>query len=182
MIRELITILIAALVLGGCSGVKINEYSENTPRLDLFEYFTGETKGWGIVQSRSGELKRQFVVDIKGTINSDMNLELDENFLWSDGEKTRRIWTISKTGKHDFTGTADDVAGNAQGSSYGNTLNWNYKINLSVDGTNWLISFDDWMFLQPDGVLLNRAVMSKFGFRVGEVIISFQKRPVTLKD
>jgi hypothetical protein len=32
------------------------------------------------------------------------------------------------------------------------------------------------MFLQPDGVLLNRASMRKFGFRVGEVTIAFQKR------
>jgi hypothetical protein len=32
------------------------------------------------------------------------------------------------------------------------------------------------MFLQPDGILINRAVMSKFGIRVGEVLIAFQQQ------
>jgi hypothetical protein len=38
------------------------------------------------------------------------------------------------------------------------------------------VSFDDWMYLQADGVLLNRAKMSKFGFTLGEVTIAFQKK------
>jgi hypothetical protein len=33
------------------------------------------------------------------------------------------------------------------------------------------------MFLQPDNILLNRAEMSKFGIRVGDVTIAFQKQP-----
>jgi len=37
------------------------------------------------------------------------------------------------------------------------------------------VHFDDWMFLQPDGVLLNRARVSKFGFTVGEVTLAFYK-------
>ncbi|MFN6183887.1 MAG: DUF3833 family protein, partial [Burkholderiales bacterium] len=39
------------------------------------------------------------------------------------------------------------------------------------------VQFDDWMFLIDDRVMLNRAVMSKFGFRLGEVFISFSKTP-----
>lgn len=37
------------------------------------------------------------------------------------------------------------------------------------------VRFDDWMFLQPGGVLLNRPRMSKFGIELGQVIIAFQK-------
>ena len=39
------------------------------------------------------------------------------------------------------------------------------------------MNFDDWMYLMDDQVMLNRAVMSKFGFRLGEVTLSFHKRP-----
>ncbi|MAK55160.1 MAG: hypothetical protein CML17_04875, partial [Pusillimonas sp.] len=35
---------------------------------------------------------------------------------------------------------------------------------------------DDWMFLMNDKVMLNRATMSKFGIRLGEVTLSFHKR------
>jgi hypothetical protein len=37
------------------------------------------------------------------------------------------------------------------------------------------VTFDDWMFLIDERVMLNRAVMSKFGFRLGEVFIAFNK-------
>jgi len=171
----IISFLIIVLSAAGCSKIDVRKYSENQPQLDLFEYFAGSTRGWGMVQGRDGEVKRQFVVDIVGTIDQPGTLVLEEDFSWADGEKTRRVWTIKKLGQNNFEGTADDVVGTATGSTSGNALNWNYTLNLSVDGSNWDIHFEDWMFLQPDGVLLNRAIMSKFAIRVGEVIISFKK-------
>jgi hypothetical protein len=37
------------------------------------------------------------------------------------------------------------------------------------------VHFNDWMFLQPSGVLLNRARVSKFGITIGEVTLAFMK-------
>jgi len=37
------------------------------------------------------------------------------------------------------------------------------------------VEFDDWMYLMEEGVLMNRSVMKKFGFRLGEVILFFRK-------
>lgn len=48
-------------------------------------------------------------------------------------------------------------------------------LNLQVDDTTWKITFDDWMFLVSEDLLLNKAIMTKFGFKVGEVTIVFQK-------
>jgi hypothetical protein len=172
---KLALFLILTAGLAGCSTIDVRQYAANKPPLDLFAYFTGTTKGWGIVQDRGGKLLRQFVVDIEGTIDENGNLVLDEDFFWSDGEETKRIWTIAKTGTTTYSGTADDVVGEATGESAGNALNWGYVVALEVDGSTWNITFDDWMFLQPDGILLNRAEMKKFGFRVGEVTIAFQK-------
>ena len=39
------------------------------------------------------------------------------------------------------------------------------------------VQFDDWMYLMTDTVMLNKAVMSKFGIRLGEVTLSFSKKP-----
>lgn len=163
------------VILSGCSTKDVSEYSSNTPELNIFEYFQGTTTGWGIVQSRSGELTRQFVVDIKGTNDDEGNLVLDERFVWNDGEKSTRVWTIAKKDTHTYNGTADDVSGVATGREYGNVLNWSYHLNLAVDGSTWKIKFNDWMYLQPDGVLINKAEMSKFGIRVGEITIVFMK-------
>ena len=38
------------------------------------------------------------------------------------------------------------------------------------------VQFDDWMYLVNDKVMLNKATMSKFGVRLGEVTLSFTKR------
>ena len=173
---KLLFIFILLISITGCSTIDITRYSDNQPQFNLYEYFNGETKGWGIVQDRKGNLTRQFVVDIKGTVNSQGELVLDEDFTWNDGEISKRIWTIGKKDKHSYVGSAADVVGQANGLAYGNVLNWNYQLNLVVDDTTWKINFDDWMFLQPDNVLINKAVMSKFGFRVGEVTIVFLKQ------
>ena len=178
MISKKITLITGVLMLlflaVGCSAVDVKRYAGQQPELDLFDYFIGETRGWGIVQNRKGELLRQFVVNINGSINAAGELVLDEQFIWSDGEHSERIWTIEKTGPHDFRGRAADVNGVAEGAAYGNALNWNYVLNLEARGSTWKVRFDDWMFLQPDGVLLNRATMSKFGFELAQVTIAFK--------
>lgn len=168
-------ILVLLALLSACSAVDIKQYASNRPQLDLFDYFIGETRGYGIVQDRNGTLKRQFTVDVTGTMEGNGNLKLHEKFAWSDGEKSTRTWLIGKSGDHGYSGTAEDVAGAADGSASGNVLNWQYHLNLKVDDTIWKIKFDDWMFLVTEQVLINRAKMSKFGLTVGEVTIIFQK-------
>lgn len=178
--RKVIIFLLAVLALtGGCSTISVEDYRDRTPHFDLFEYFSGQTRGWGMVQDRAGRLKRQFVVDIMGRLDESGNLVLEEDFVWDNGEKSRRVWTIARGEDGRLSGTAADVIGAASGASGGNALNWRYDLALQVDGSTWAISFDDWMFLQPDDVLLNRAAMSKFGFRVGDVTIAFQKQSVS---
>jgi len=167
-------ILLPLLWIGGCSTMKPSDYAGSEPRLDLFDYFAGETRAWGVFQGRSGELKRQFTVDIVGVVEGD-RLTLTEDFQYADGETQRRVWVIDRLDEHRFEGRADDVVGRAEGLAYGQALNWRYTLALPFRGSTIEVQFDDWMFLQPDGVLLNRAKVSKFGFRVGEVILFFSK-------
>ncbi len=168
-------IAVLLLTLCGCAGIDVRQYEGNTPKLDLYQYFLGATTGWGIVLNRGGGLTRQFVVTIDGQVDDEGNLIMEEDFDWSDGERSKRIWRISKEGDHAYVGRAVDVIDTAQGLAYGNVLSWNYVLALESDGSTWHIDFDDWMFLQPNNVLINRTTMSKFGLHVGEVIIVFRK-------
>ena len=45
------------------------------------------------------------------------------------------------------------------------------------DGRTWEVDFDDWMFLVDEQVMINRALMSKFGIRLVELLWSFQRLP-----
>lgn len=150
------------------------DFKDTEPRLTLNKYFLGETHAWGLFEDRFGTVRRQFVVDITGSLDGD-ELVLDERFLYSDGEEDRRVWRIRKTGKHTYEGRATDVVGIATGETYGNALNWRYDLNLKVGDGKLRVRFDDWMFLQPSNVLLNRAKVRKFGIEIGEVTLVFMK-------
>ncbi len=144
--------------------------------LDLKTYFNGDLVAHGLFTDRSGKVVRRFVVQMTGTWNGNQGV-LDERFTYSDGKTERRVWRLTDEGGGRWSGRADDVVGVAQGVAAGNTLNWRYTLSLPVDGKVYEVQFDDWMYLMDERVMLNKAVMSKFGVRLGEVTLSFYKNP-----
>ena len=152
----------------------ISKFRENTPKFVFEEYFLGDITAWGLFHDRFGNLKRTFRVEMNGKLDGNKMI-LDEKFFYDDGEKSRRIWTVNINGDDTYTGTADDVVGLAKGIASGNALNWSYDLILNIKNSNVKVSFDDWMFLQDKGVLINRAELSKFGINLGVVTISFLK-------
>lgn len=166
---------ITLFFLNGCTSMDIQNYKNETPKFDLFHYFNGKTQAWGQFQDRSGKVLRRFKVDITGTVTQNV-LVLDEDFTYHDGEKQQRVWTITKTSENHYTGLAEDVVGEAKGVSAGNALNWSYTLDLPYKDGTIHVKFDDWMFLHDEGVMINRAEVSKFGFRVGEVTLFFMKK------
>jgi hypothetical protein len=174
MVAKISALIFALIVLSGCTSMKPSDFSKAEPLLRIEDYFVGQTRAWGIFEDRFGNLRRQFVVDIQGSWDGEV-LVLDERFRYSDGETDRRVWTIKKIDEHRYEGRADDVIGTAIGESYGNALNWRYDMDLKIGEGTLRVHFNDWMFLQSSGVLVNRARVSKFGIAIGEVTLFFQK-------
>ena len=173
--RALFTLLAGTAVLTGCANPQVTDYAQERPLLELDRYFTGRVLAHGVFQKRNGAVARRFtvVMDCHGEGNQGV---LAEAFTYSDGSTERRIWRLTKHADGRYTGRADDVVGEAQGQTSGNAFRWNYTLRLPVDGKEYEVQFDDWMFLVDDRVLLNRATMSKFGVTLGEVLLSFTKQ------
>ena len=171
---RLLFLLLTLTLLSCASDMNVKNFENEKPRLVLEDYFDGKTKAWGMFHDRFGNLKRSFKVDITGTLDTD-TLTLDEKFVYNDGEKESRIWSIKILGNNKYSGTADDVIGEATGVSSGNALNWKYKLNLKVKESTIAVDFDDWMFLQDDNILMNRAEVKKWGIVLGVVSITFKK-------
>ena len=171
----LIWLSLTLSLLAGCAGPKVEEYRSEKPALDLAAYFNGKLDGWGIVRNRSGKVVRRFRVEMTGTWQGDNGI-LEEDFVYSDGSKSRRVWNISRDGANRYRGSAADVVGEATGETRGNALQWRYVLAVPVDGKIYNVNLDDWMYLMDDEVMLNRSEMSKFGVGLGEVIVSFRKR------
>ena len=176
MKRRIVLAASLALTLAGCAGPRVDDYAAEKPVLDLKRYFNGTLDAYGIFTDRSGKVVKRFTVVMQGSWNGDDGV-LDEDFVYSDGTKEKRIWRLKRLPDGRYTGTADDVVGQAQGQARGNAFNWTYTLALPVDGRVWHVDFDDWMYLMDDRVMLNTAVMSKWGVKLGEVTLSFVKRP-----
>jgi len=182
--KGLLRLLLAAGVLitlfaglSACTKRDVTHLTERRPTLALEQFFEGESVAYGIFEDRFGNLRRQFRVNLQGTVTGN-RLVLDEQFLYEDGEKAQRVWTIDKLDSGDdgtvrYEGQASDVEGRANGRVSGNGLNWRYDVVLKMDGRELEVHFDDWIYRQSDDVAINRAYVSKFGVEIGSVTIVF---------
>jgi hypothetical protein len=162
-------------LLSGCAGPQVSDYASQLPVLDLRTYFNGIVDASGIFTDRSGRVVKRFKVVMDCQWQGDEGV-LDEAFVYADGTKQRRIWRLKALPNGRYEGRADDVVGVAEGEVKGNAFRWQYTMALPVDGSVWHVQFDDWMYLMDDQVMLNKAVMQKWGVRLGEVTLSFQRR------
>jgi len=175
--RLMLSAGLAAVATGlqGCAAPRPDDYAGEKPVLDLERYFNGTVDGWGVFTDRSGRVVKRFTVVMACTWRDGEGM-LDEDFSFSDGSRQRRVWRLKRTAPGRYEGRADDVVGIALGEQSGNALQWRYTLALPVDGRTWHVQMDDWMVLMDEVTMLNKATMSKFGVRVGEVTLSFRKR------
>ena len=171
-----IAALLCAMLVVGCSTIEPSQYVAEKPVLDLQQYFNGTLDAHGMFQDRSGKVIKRFTVLITCSWKGDTGT-FDEDFTYSDGTRQKRVWTLKKIGPNQYTGSAADVIGEAEGIVAGNALRWKYVLALPVDGKIVNVNFEDWMYLMDQRVMLNRASVSKYGFHVGDVTLSFNKRP-----
>lgn len=165
----------AVLMLTGCAGPQVTDHAREQPLLDLRNYFNGTLDAYGVFTDREGRVVRRFTVVMHCRWDGEDGV-LDEDFTYSDGAAQKRIWRLKHLGNGRYEGRADDVVGTARGQTAGNAFRWGYTLALPWEGRVWHVQFDDWMYLMNERVMLNKAVMSKFGIRLGEVTLSFVKR------
>jgi hypothetical protein len=159
----------------GCGAPQPDLYANALPKLDITHYFNGRLDAHGMFQDRSGAVIKRFVVVMHCSWQGDQGT-LDEDFVYADGSRQKRVWTLTRTAEGRFSATAADVVGKAEGIVSGNALRWKYVLALPVDGKIVNVDMEDWMYLIDEQVMLNRTAMSKYGVNLGSVTLSFTKR------
>jgi hypothetical protein len=149
-----------------------------SPRLQLEDYFVGRTYAAGIFENRGDNIARTLYVTLDGTWNeATQTLVLDERFRYNDGETDRRVWTFRKQPDGGYIGTAADVNGEARVTQSGAGAVFTYLVDLKLsEGRSIEVRFSDRLWLLEGGMMINRATVSKYGFRVGEATITFFKQ------
>jgi hypothetical protein len=169
-----IAIILLSLMAMACSSPNLDKHIGSLPELKLETFFQGELLAYGMVLDRSGNLLRRFNVKMLADWQGNKG-EIKEWFEFDDGEKSIRIWQLEKIADNEYLGQAADVIGTAKGRTQGSALYWQYDLEIEVEGETYTVTLDDWMFLMDQNRLFNKTEMTKFGFKVGEILIYIEK-------
>lgn len=162
-------------LLSGCASVTVATYDDVELTFDPIDYFNGPLVAEGVVRGRNGEVSRYFNATIDARWDENGGV-LDEVFIWSDGERQTRVWEFERIGDRHYRGTAGDVVKPAEMRFAGNAVNMKYVLAVPLDsGRTINVTMDDWLYQVNDQTLINVTEMTKFGFKVGEVVLTMRK-------
>jgi hypothetical protein len=164
------------LALTACSSLKVTDYSALQPVLDVESFFDGRLTAHGVVKDRGGRVIRSFNATIDASWTEGVGTLL-EDFVFDDGEAQRRIWTLRPNGEGMYTGTAGDVVGAAHLQQSGNSVFLDYVLQVPYGDGTVDVRVDDRMYLVSPDVLINESRMSKFGWRVGDLLLVIARQP-----
>jgi hypothetical protein len=162
--------LAAALGLVACGSVQVEDYADREPVLDVEQFFRGDLMAYGVVKDRGGRVIRSFEATIEATWE-DGTGTLDENFVFDDGERQRRVWVLQRQSGGRYSATAGDVTGTAVLQQAGNSMFLEYVLQVPYRGDVIEVTVDDRMYLVAPDVLLNESTLYKFGLRVGSLLL-----------
>ena len=141
---------------------------------ELTTFLEGRSSAWGIFEDRFGKVRRRFSVELLGRWQ-DKTFCLEEQFTYADGARETRVWHVTPTSGGQFTATSADCVGTAYGSCDMDTIRMSYRFRLKIDAHALNVDFDDRIYRVGDGIAVNRATMSKWGVRLGEVSLFFRR-------
>lgn len=175
--KNLLVVLFIVLLFTGCGSMKLEDFNNTSPKFVVKDYFNGELKAYGLVKDRSGKIIKSFKAKMIGSWDENGVGTLDEYFVYNNGETQRRVWTlIPSKNKNEYIGTASDIIGQGILKSNGNTVMIDYTMEVPYNNSTINIDVKDWLHLQEDGVIINHSKMKKFGFTVGELVITIIKQ------
>jgi hypothetical protein len=175
MLRAIVLVLML-VALSACSNVRVSDYADKEPLFDVEQFFNGDLTAHGVVKDRGGRVTRHFNAHIAATWVDGVGT-LVEDFVFDDGETQRRVWTLKPDGDGNYTGTAGDVVGVAKLQQAGNSLFLDYVLRIAYQGSELDLRVDDRMYLVSPDILINESVMSKFGWRVGNLVLVIARQP-----
>lgn len=141
-------------------------------KFDLTTFFEGRTHAWGIFEDRFGRLKRRFTVAMEGRWQGD-TFVIEEDFVYDTGETEHRSWSVRPERDGSFRARASDCIGEAIGNSDSERIHMTYKLRLQLSDRSIVVDFDDKIYAMGEGRAVNRATMSKWGIKLGELSLFF---------
>lgn len=175
------SVIVAVLIVGGLRYVtgfasqKSEEYAGNSPTFVLSRHLAGDMVCDGMIFGPTGRVTSRFNADFTITWDGPQGV-MAEHFRYDDGTTQMREWRLTVAPDGSVRTEADDVIGAGTGRAEGNALGLRYKIRLPAENGGHVLDAIDWMYLQEDGVILNRSQFRKFGIKVAELFCTIRPK------
>lgn len=166
-----------ALLPGACATMPMQGQALSAKGVVLERDFLGRFHAKGVFTNRITGTERPFTVVLNGKGNG-KSLTLREDFAYADGEKDVKTWVFTRTGPTTWSGTREDVVGAADISTAGGVVRLGYDVDLPTGSGAVRLRFEDVIERSADGMVVNRAIVSKFGLPLGDVDLKFARKPL----
>jgi len=172
--------LLALMVLRGrflsFAAQRPADYAATAPAFDPTRVLSGPIESEGVIYGPTGRAVSRFVMRMDGQWDGARGT-LTESFSYDSGRRQERRWDLVLHNDGSLTATAPDIIGEGRGTISGATLRLTYRIRLPEDAGGHVLDVVDWLYLMPNGTVMNRSQMRRFGVKLGELIATM--RPAT---
>lgn len=150
------------------------DYAEGE-QFDLRTHLNGPISCEGVIYGPLGRVTTRFVGDFDAVWTGNSGV-MKEHFRYSDGTEQHREWRLTLGNDGRIRALADDVVGDGTGSQIGSAVQLKYRIRLPEESGGHVLDTTDWMYLAPNGAIVNRSQFRKFGIKVAELVATMRRK------
>ena len=160
----------------GFVGQTATDYAEiGGEAFDLRSHLNGPIVCEGVIYGPTGRVTSRFVGDFHAEGNGNVGV-MNERFTYDNGDEVLREWNLTLGNDGRIRATAADVIGEGTGIQSGPTVQLKYKFKLPDAQGGHVLDTTDWMYLAPNGTIVNRSQFRKFGIKVAELVATIRRK------
>ena len=156
------------------------DYTQSGTAFDIRTHLNGPIICEGVIYGPMGRVSSRFVGDFYCAWEGDRGT-MKEVFQYDDGSKQTRMWQLAVDNKGFIHATASDLIGAGVGQQSGDTVQLKYRFKLPESAGGHVLDTVDWMYLAPNGTIVNRSQFRKYGLKVAELVATMRPAPAELE-
>ncbi len=153
-----------------------SDYAEGAGNsFDIRTHLNGPLICEGIIYGPTGRVTSRFVADFDASWDGNQGV-MKEHFTYESGSEQHREWKLTLGNDGRIRASAADLVGEGQGRQSGPSVCLRYRIRLPEDAGGHVLDTTDWMYLTPNGTIVNRSQFRKFGIKVAELVATVRRK------
>ncbi len=151
-----------------------DDYSDG-PMFNMREVFNGPIECEGVIYGPTGRVTSRFEADFIASWDGNIGT-VREEFRYDSGNVQHREWKFTLGNDGSMKAEAPDLVGVGTGQQHGSAVQLNYNIKLTDEAGGHVLAVNDWMYMIPNGNVMNRSQFRKFGIKVAELVATMRPK------